>query len=114
MFLSFSIIGVVVPLFNYHINFGASIDASIMNGLIAVIAILFGFVTIEARANENQSVKFVFFIPLIMFLLITSGAYFSDVMYYGYPTKRDLLIAMVNLYYNAFSFAIAFRIDRYG
>lgn len=109
-FLLFSILGVMIPfLFYLHVNLSDPLDASTINGMIAIIAITFGFISFEAREIKPQTLRFAFLLVLIAFLILTSETYFMDVMQYGHATKLDLLVAMANLFFNAFCYLIVVR-----
>jgi hypothetical protein len=105
---------VILPfVFAFHINLSDPLDASMVNGVVAAIAILFGFVSFEARDIKSLLAKYVLLSTLILFLMITSWIYFMDVMRYGHATKFDFLMAMINLYFNVLSSIIVIRARTY-
>jgi|SRR5271157_2745251 len=109
----FSLLVVVYPLFSFHFNLSDQVDSSTMNGMIAVIAILFGFVSFEAREIKSLVGKTVFLVSLVLFLIVTSDVYFSDIIQFGHATKVDLIVAMVNLSYNALNYLTIIHFKNY-
>lgn len=91
----------IVPALGYNLQ--EPLDASSINGIIAAIAMLFGFVSLEAREIKHWNARFTLIMTLIIFLMITSEIYFLAVMSFGHPIKLVLLIAMTNLFFNILS-----------
>jgi hypothetical protein len=87
-------------------NWNGSIDASSVNGLITATAIVFSFVSFEAREIEPFEAKVDFLIILTSFLLLTGVFYYYDVMRTGQPTKLVLLVTMADFYFNILSVVI--------
>jgi uncharacterized membrane protein YhaH (DUF805 family) len=102
--LAISILVVVIPTLAVGVNLRDSIDASTVNGLITATAIVFAFVSFEAREIESFRAKFLFLMTLIVFLMFTGLTYYADVMQTGHVTKAVLLVAMTNFYFDILSF----------
>jgi cation transport ATPase len=86
-------------------NLNAPVDASIVNGMLTATAIVFAFVTFEARDIEPYRPRFFLSGLLVVFLFLTGLVYFGQVMdpSVGHPTKLVLVIAMANFYFNILS-----------
>jgi hypothetical protein len=86
-------------------NLNAPIDASIVNGILTATAIVFAFVTFEAREIEPERLRFFLTGLLVGFLFWTGGIYFFQVMdpNIGHPTKLVLAVAMANFHFNILS-----------
>ena len=78
------------------------IDSSTVNGVLTAIAIVFGFVSYEAREIKEPRIKIFFISALTVFLLATTESYFIVVMTSGQANKAVLFIAMCNLVFNIF------------
>jgi|GEM_PF-3190849 hypothetical protein len=99
--ISIGITGLISLNYGFQ-NLNAPIDASIVNGMLTATAIVFAFVTFEAREIEPYRVKFLLLMLPVIFLMTTGGYYFSQVMdpSIGHPTKLVLVVAMANFYFN--------------
>jgi hypothetical protein len=86
-------------------NLNAPVDASIVNGMLTATAIIFAFVTFEAREIEPFKARFIFLVVLVTFLMTTGVYYFSQVLdpNVGHPTKSMLAVATANFYFNVLS-----------
>jgi hypothetical protein len=96
MALFFSIYSIVQASLFFKINFEDSVDPSIINGLLTATAILFGFISLEARDIKPFPARFFYVSILIIFLMITGLVYFSEVIVTGHATKLVFVIAFSN------------------
>jgi hypothetical protein len=85
-----------------NINLLSPVDSSTVNGVLTAIAVVFGFVSYEAREIKELGIKFLIIIVLIIFLIVTTETYFAQVMISGQANKLVLFIAMCNLVFNMF------------
>jgi hypothetical protein len=86
----------------HNINFSSPIDSSTINGILTAIAIVFGFVSYEAREIKAPYIKFFFISVVIAFLSLTTESYFVVEMASGQANKSVLFIAMYNLVFNIY------------
>jgi hypothetical protein len=93
-----SISAMVIPLF-LNINFGDSVDSTLINGLLTATAILFGFISLEAKDIKPFWVRAFYISILIVFLMVTGLFYFSAIFFDGHTTKLVALVAFGNFYF---------------
>jgi hypothetical protein len=101
--IAIAFLSILLPFYTITYNNAKLTDEgnpTIVNGILTVTAIVFGFVVFEWRGIRASTIeKSVLVLPLLLFLMLTLEAYFtSDVV--GKTTKYTSLLATANCLFN--------------
>jgi hypothetical protein len=102
------LMSILLPLLTY-INFKADsvneVNPSIVNGILTVTAIVFGFIVFELREIKASMLeRFLLSFPLLLFLMVTVEAYFIAVISGKINTGLVLIVTsncLFNIFYSA-------------
>ena len=90
----------IVPFVFYGGELGREINPTIVNGILTVTAIIFGFVAFELREIQSSGMeKFLLSFPLLLFLLVTLEVVFVGAIT-GKMTSGVALITTANCLFN--------------
>lgn len=90
----------IVPFVFYGGEFGKEINPTIVNGILTVTAIVFGFVAFELREIPSSVMeKFLLSLPLLLFLLTTLEVVFIGAIV-GKLTSGVALVTTANCLFN--------------
>ncbi len=84
----------------FKIDFSATVNPTIVNGILTANAVVFGFFTFEAREIEKNSIKrFLLILAPLSLLMFSVHGYFVDALTLDQPTVWTMLWITTSFFY---------------
>jgi len=105
---SFSIILPIYVVLIREIQLQGMVDPEVINGILTVSAILFGFSTFQIGKRELRQYLVLGSVLAmqLVFISLVGMSYFADYVRYEHGSFRTLMVATMSLLINTFSWAI--------